>query len=135
MKLYTKRLHSLEELQREKHVLKYALKHSESDNFLRMGGGKGEKKKNKKEAEEETTDWMAIAGDFLTSKNAGDVALTMGLPLLKMFGLKAGKGIFKNVAKEVFSAYIKWKLVEISYKTALRFIRSKQHQHKPKKSQ
>jgi hypothetical protein len=128
MKLYPKKLHSIEELKREKHVLKYAIKHSGSDNFLSMGGGKGKKKKKKEKSD--ATDWMAIAGDLLTSKHAGDIAMTLGLPLLKIFGLKAGKSVFGNVAKEMLGGYIKWKLVEISYKTALRFIRSKQHKHR-----
>lgn len=137
MKLYPKKLNSIEALERERRKLKRAI--AETNPTDVFGAGKTDKKSRKQAATdtEETIggneNLLVTITDLLTSKGVADVVLSLISPLMGVLGRKAGKGILKPLAKEVLGGYVKWKLIEISYKTAVRFIRSKQHQHKSKK--
>ncbi|RYD58745.1 MAG: hypothetical protein EOP56_03930 [Sphingobacteriales bacterium] len=122
MKIYPKKLNSLEELKREKQVLLYAKKHTASQDLFSTDEII---QKAKQPAVDKTTDFMAIAGDLLTSSSTTNVAMTLGLPLIKMLGLKAGKGVFKGLFKEVFVGYMKWKLIHFGITTAVSMVKSK----------
>jgi len=63
MKIYPKKLNSLEELKREKQVLLYAKKHTGSMEFF----PKSTVAAAQEPVIDKTTDAMAIAGDLLTS--------------------------------------------------------------------
>jgi len=131
MKLYPEKLHSLEDLKRERRSLKLALAEADPMSLSSMGSTNTQTSGAKAaEAAEGKNDLLVTITDLLTSNGAADVALSLAEPLLSLLGRKAGKGIIKPVAKEVLGGYVKWKLIEIGYKTALRFIRSKQHKHK-----
>jgi hypothetical protein len=129
MKIYPKKLNSLEELKREKQVLLYAKKHTGSLDFF----PKSTVATAQEPVVDKTTDAMAIAGDLLTSSSASNIALTLGLPLIKMLGLKAGKGVFKGLFKEVFLGYMKWKLVHFGFTTVMDMVRS-QKENKDQKA-
>lgn len=134
MKLYPKKLNSIEALERERRKLKRAI--AETNPTDVFGTSKADKKKEKQgtgPAKETGEGLLVTITDLLTSKGAADVALSLIDPLMGVLGRKAGKGIIKPLAKEILGGYVKWKLIEISYKTAVRFIRSKQHKHKSKK--
>ncbi len=128
MKLYPRKLHSLRELKRERYKLRVAI--AETDPINTFGESRVKEKADKKEDKKDSNDLLVIVTDLLTSKGVADVALSLADPLLSLLGRKAGKGILKPLAKEVLGGYAKWKLIEIGYKTALRFIRSKQHKAK-----
>ena len=135
MKLYPKQLNSLEALERERLRLKREIAASNPVNVFDTGAPANNTKPGNTSPEEETPggDLLVTFADLLTSKGTVSIALSLLGPLLNVLGRKAGKGILKPLAKEVLGGYVKWKLIEISYKTALRFIRSKQHKHKSKK--
>lgn len=135
MKLYPKQLNSLEELKREKHVLLYAKKHIASEDLFSIDQFKPDllAKKPTSEAGESTSNIMALVADLLTSKSATGAAMTLGLPLLKFVGLKAGKGIFKPLVKEVAGGYIKWKLIHFGYTTVMGIVKSQKNKKKEEK--
>lgn len=107
MKLYPKKLNSLEELKREKQVLKYARKHSKPEGFMDINIPRPTK------TEEKQSDYLSFVGDLLTSRNAGDMFLTVGLPLLKLVGRKTEKSFLKTIVGEVFGGYLKWKVLQM----------------------
>jgi len=128
MKIYPKKLNSLEDLRREKQVLLYAKKHTAKLDIL----PKASITKKQEDAVDSTTDAMAVAGDLLTSGNIADMAMTLGLPFVKFVGLKAGKGLFKGFFKEIFLGYMKWKLVHFGITTAMDIVKSKNGNKKTK---
>ena len=121
MKLYNKQLHSLEELRREKHVLKYAAKHT--DDWLSF---------KEMEKEKDTSDF-ASAGmlgalfSALGSKSMFSTVLAVAPTILTMFSRKSSgsdkkrKNPLESLAKEVIFGYLKWKGIHLGYK-ALRSI-------------
>lgn len=131
MKLYPKKLKSLEDLKREKQVLLYAKKHTASQDLF---SADQLIPKSKQPASGTASNVMAIAGDLLTSKSVTDIAMTLGVPAIKMLGLKAGKGVFKGLFKEVFVGYMKWKLIHFGITTAINIAKSKKESNKYKKS-
>lgn len=106
MKLYPKRLNSLEELKREKHMLKYARQHTRKD-------GLPEIKLPFTTHTSKPSDMISMAGDLLTSKSFADMALTIGLPMLKLVGRKTEKSLLKTVAGELIGGYVKWKILQL----------------------
>ena len=132
MKLYSRQLHSLEELKREKHVLKYTAKHTED--WLSFNNMKHD------------TDAGQAAGagmlgtliSALGSKSAFSTLLAIAPPLLTMFSKKDhGKGKKKHnpierLAKEILLGYIKWKAVQIVYRGIMKIIKPHNKEHKEK---
>ncbi|WP_276132367.1 hypothetical protein [Polluticoccus soli] len=106
MRLYPKKLNSLEELKREKQVLKYARKHSKPEGFMDMIPKPSAK-------EDKQSDILSFAGDLLTSRSTIDTLMTLGLPMLKLVGRKTEKSFLKTVVGEVFGGYIKWKVLQM----------------------
>jgi hypothetical protein len=138
MKLYPKQLNSIEALERERRRLKREIASTDPTDFFSRGAGGGKKQKKEKahksaEPEGDGNSFFITIIDLLTSKGVADGALSIIDPLMTLLGRKAGKSIIKPLAKELLGGYVKWKIIEISYKTALRFIRSKQHKHQAKK--
>ncbi len=114
MKLYSKQLKSLEDLKREKHVMRYAAKHSnEMISFKELG------------LENDSTTDAAGAGlagtliSALGSKSLFNSLLAIAPPLLTMMGKSSKKkksNPLASLAKEVILGYIKWKAIEMAYR-------------------
>ena len=116
MKLYPKKLNSLEELKREKQVLKYARKHSKAEG-LDINIPKPTR------SEEKQSDFLSFAGDLLTSRSTGDMLMTVGLPLIKLIGRKTEKSFLKTFVGEVFGGYVKWKILQLGVKGVRRYVK------------
>jgi hypothetical protein len=130
MRLYSKKLHSLEELKREKHVLKYAAKHSDDTlNFNDLG-------------KHTSTDDAAGAGMLGTlisafgSKSMFNTVLAMAPPLLALVSKRSGrkkKNPLESLAKEVIFGYVKWKAVQMAYRGVMLFVKSNKKDDKKAK--
>lgn len=129
MKIYHKKLNSLEELKREKHVLLYAKKHTASEDLFSPGQIMP---KSASAPSGNTTNVMAIIGDLLTSKSATSMGLTLGVPLVKMLGLKASKSVLKPLVREVVGGYIKWKLIHFGIKIVRGAVQAKKESKRPR---
>jgi hypothetical protein len=131
MKLYPKKLNSLEELKREKQVLKYAKKHTTSNGFLPFEKIKGEGSMTAAEPNAfNQSDVLSIFGDLATSKSLTSAALSLGLPLLKLAGRKAEKGVFRTVGGEIIGGYLKWKVIQFAFKRIKGMMSSKKKKEK-----
>jgi hypothetical protein len=128
MKFYPKRLNSLEELKREKQVLKYARKHSKPEGFMDMKIPSPSREADKQ------SDILSMAGDLLTSKSFADVALTVGLPLIKLVGRKTEKSFIKTFAGEVIGGYVKWKILQMGVRGVKLFVRMQQTKKEQRKA-
>ena len=118
MKLYSKQIHSLEELKREKHVLRYAKKHTDDWlNFKDMEKGK---------AKEDVED-AAGAGMFGTllsamgSKSLLSAVMAMAPPVLTLMSKHSSSGRkrtspLERLAKDVMLGYVKWKAIQMAYR-------------------
>jgi hypothetical protein len=138
MKLYSKRLNNLEELKREKHVLKYALKQSKSEDWLNLDSIL---KTNKDEKNTESAAEAGILGSIISglgSKSLFNTVLAMAPPLITMMsksGSKKKKSSFiERAAKDVILGYIKWKAIELGYKGVTSFMNSKKEERQEKAS-
>ena len=130
MRLYSKKLHSLEELKREKHVLRYAAKHS--DDVLNLSDlGKST-----------STDDAAGAGMLGTrisafgSKSLFNTVLAMAPPLLALVSKGSGrkkKNPLESIAKEVIFGYVKWKAVQMAYRGVMLLVKSRKEEDKKEK--
>lgn len=133
MRLYPKKLRSLDALKREKLKLKYALERTEEEGFFNLKSdklsglgklaGMGKKAAGSSDG---GLNFLSLAGDLLTSKSFADIALTVGLPLLKFAGRKAKKGVIKKIATEVIGGYVKWKLMQMGYRGIRLFLKMQQ---------
>lgn len=128
MRLYPKKLHSLEELKREKQVLKYAKKHTHADGLLDI-------KANTPPGADKQSDILSMLGDLATSKSFSDIALTVGLPMLKLAGRKVEKSFLKTFLGEVIGGYMKWKLLQMGMRGVRLFIRMQKSKHEKEKAE
>jgi hypothetical protein len=131
MRLYPKKLRSLEELKREKQVLKYARAQTRKESFLDIKAdslpGAGKK-----------GDILSLIGDLFTSKSFADIALSVGLPMLKFAGRKTEKNIIKKLAGELIGGYVKWKLLQMGLRGIRLFMKmqqTKKEKHKQEKQE
>jgi len=124
MKLYKRQLHSLEELRRERHVLKYAVKHT--DDWL-----------NLKETGDDEFPGLGGAGilgniiSAITSKSTFGTILTFAPTLLNLFS-KNKKGEKKknpaaSLIKEIAFGYIKWKAIQLAFRAIKNVASTKDH--------
>ena len=113
VKLYSKKLRSLDELRREKALKKKAA--SESFDLLTPGPASG--------------DFFPAMIDVVTSKGVINKLFALALPVLKLAGNKVEKNILKRLAIEVLSGYAKWKGTEIGLKALFRFVRQRRDKH------
>lgn len=125
MKLYPKQLHSLEELKREQHVLKYAAKHTDDWLSLKELGGSSS-----------STDNAAGAGILGTvisafgSKSIFNVILAIAPPVMTLLSRhssssKKRKNPLESLAKELIIGYVKWKAVQLAYRGVRNVFRHK----------
>jgi len=119
MKLYHKQLHSLEELKREKHVMKYAVKHT--DGWLSF-------KEMSKEARPKDAAALGMLGSVISavgSKSLFSSALTIVPAILNLMPKKEArkkKGVLESLAKEVVLGYLKWKAIQMSYRGVMMLV-------------
>ncbi|HTM64964.1 MAG TPA: hypothetical protein VL093_01470 [Flavipsychrobacter sp.] len=119
MKLYRKQLHSLEELKREKHVMKYAVKHT--DDWLSFK----EMSKGARPKDAATLGMLGSVISAVSSKSIFSTALTVVPAILNMMPrreAKKKKGILESLAKEVILGYVKWKAIQMSYRAIMMLI-------------
>jgi hypothetical protein len=130
MKLYTKKLNSLEELKREKHVLKYAAKHT--DDVFDF---------NKAKAKDDDTEDALGAGMLGTvisafgSKSIFNTVLAIAPPVLSMMSKRSSssrkkKSPLESLAKEVIMGYIKFKALQMAYRGVMLAVKSKKKEDK-----
>lgn len=119
MKLYPKRLNSLEELKKEKHMLILAKKKSELPDVLSFGlpilNGFG-KKKDTEQAATDDNIVVDLIASFIESPDLSNLVSTVARPILNYASDKAGTSILKSAAKEVIGGYAKWKAIELGFR-------------------
>jgi hypothetical protein len=130
MKLYSKQLNSLEELRREKRMLKRAIKESEKEGFF--SGSKKEKDGD------DTGDILSAATGLFRGSPLGSLAMAVGMPLLKQTAgkkiAKSGGKILGFVLKEVGFSYLKWKAVELGIKGVKQVIKKRKEKMEKQKA-
>lgn len=118
MKLYGKQLNSLEELRREKHVMRYAAKHSdEMLSFRELTGG---------DDSTENAAGAGLVGSLISafgSKSLFNAIIAVAPPILTLLttgsaGKKKRNNPLQSLAKEVLAGYLKWKAIHLAYKAA-----------------
>jgi len=128
MKLYPKKLHNISDLEREKEVLRYAQKQVSLDSLFSLGGLTGTAAKPKETSSNATTGTnLGIATMIL------DLVLKYAMPNRRQVVSKRTeerterprKNLLISAAKEFIGGYIKWKVVELSYKGLSKVIRSR----------
>jgi len=147
MKLYPKKLNSLEDLERERaRVEKEARKLSAEDIFS-LESLVGNVKNGMKEDVEEGAGLVSTILQLIPGSNpiVGMVAPLISGWMSRKNGRKTrGKekehneeeqstqpNIFRRIAVEVIGGYLKWKAVELSYKGVKRFVRSRRERRQP----
>lgn len=134
--LYNKRLNTLEDLKREKKALKKAARKGKSElvdginPFSSSSSPDKEKKAPKNdEAEHESLDILKIVADLVGAHPLISAAF---MPIVKEWTIKIGKKAGKagmsvgfKLLKEVLIAYLKWKLLEFSFKTLKKVIKAR----------
>jgi len=132
MKLYSKKLNSVEELKREKHVLKYALKHSGSDDWLNL---------NNLGSSDPRTENAAGAGVLGTvisafgNKSMLNTILAMAPPVISLATKRRRKpeaGFLQRAAREVVTGYIKWKAIQMVYRGIMMVVKSNKEDEEEK---
>ena len=148
MRLYPKKLRSIEDLEREKRLLRKETRALEADdNFtlegLMKGGSdsKPGKKKKNKEAPKEGTSKEEKGGHPILGLLGIDnpiAEMAMGFIESKFAsvkndlmakGAKKGKNALLYVAKEFIGGYLKWKAIELSYK-GVKYLVNKRKENK-----
>lgn len=139
MRLYPKKLSSIEDLEQEQLLLKKQLKKLGNEDLFSvstiLGSGKSAEEKTKNKGAEEEGGNMSFLLDLLP----------MAYPLIET-GIKKitqpkkekrekssdadedtkpGKNIIKTVALELITGYLKWKAIELSYKGVKYIIKRK----------
>ena len=117
MKLYSRQLNSLEELRREKHVLRYAIRHT--DDWLSL-----------KELDRKETDTGEAAGagmlgtliSALASRSLFSTVLAIAPPLITLLSRRSSshskkKNPLEALARDVLFGYLKWKAIHFAYRT------------------
>jgi len=135
MKLYSRKLNSLEELKREKHVLKYAAKHT--DDVFDFG-----KAKTKDGDDTEEALGAGMLGTVISafgSKSLFNTILAVAPPILSMVSKRSSssrkkKSPLESLAKELILGYVKWKAVQMAYRGVMLIFKSNKKEDKAEKS-
>lgn len=114
VKLYSKKLTSLDELRREK-----ALRKKEAaevfDNVFKP---------------DPASDGIIPALiDIATSKGIANKLLALAIPVAQMVGNKVEKNMLKRLAIEVLGGYAKWKGTEVGLKALFRYMKRRYERH------
>lgn len=123
MKMYTKKLNSLEELKREQQVLRYAAKHTGSEDWLNFKD-LGMKDSS---ADAAGAGMMGTLISALGSKSLLNSVLAMAPPLLTMAtksGHRRKSNVMERMAKEVLFGYVKWKAIQMTYRGVMMVFKS-----------
>ena len=126
MRLYPKKLNSVEELKRERHKLRQKLKV-----YKEEGVFPGTGKKTSSRSGEHKKDVISSIADFFFNSPFANIALSLGAPLIAKAGKKTGKSVF-HIGKELIGGYAKWKAMEIGYRWARRMIQSRKERRDEK---
>ncbi|MEI8278321.1 MAG: hypothetical protein WCG87_01085 [Bacteroidota bacterium] len=133
MKLYPKRLNSLAELKKEKHMLMLAKKESELPDVLSFDlpllSGLG-KKKDVEQASEDDNIVVDLIASFIESPDLSNLITTVAKPILNYAKDKAGTSILKSAAKEVIGGYAKWKAIELGFRGVKHLVKTKMDKRK-----
>lgn len=133
MKLYPRKLHTVDELKKEKQRLLKQRRELDKEDLISFNDllGSFGKKKKKKGADGEqgaggaaSIDYIALVTDLLSSGFGVNTLIDIGLPLLSKFSPQIRKSLFK-VSKEVLGGYAKWKAVELGYRFVRRMLAKK----------
>ena len=119
MKLYRKQLHSLEELKREQHVMKYAVKHT--DDWLSLK----EMSKGTRPKDAAALGMLGSVISAVSSRSLFSSALTIVPAILNLLPRKEAKkkkGVLESLAKEVLLGYLKWKAIQMSYRAVMMLV-------------
>ncbi len=125
MKLYKKQLNSLEELKKEKRRLKNKL--DETQLFSAPESITNETATG-------SPDLLGAFMEMISSPSAAGTVGSLAMPLLSMAGKKISKKYLLRFAKEFIGGYAKWKAVEIGYKAARSYIKSRKRKKAEKKA-
>lgn len=117
IKLYSKKLNSLEELRHEK-ALKKAAAHSPVNNPT-------ENNTSSTDSSDEILNMIQTGFDVITSKGVVNKLFAIALPALSIAVQKLEKDLLKSFAKEFIAGYAKWKAIELSAKALLSLINRK----------
>jgi hypothetical protein len=129
MKLYSKQLNSLEELRREKHVLRYAVKHSEESLNL------NDLKKDKGENSALSAGLLGTVISAFGSKSVLNTLLSIAPPILSLVAKGSSRkktNPVQKLMKEVAFGYIKWKAVQFAYNTTMKLVHAKKKEKEAK---
>jgi len=128
MKLYPKRLRSMDDLERERRALQRELKQMDKEEILSVEGLLGKKDRGEgSDVFDTIIDMLPVSNplvktgigivkDILKKRNAKAKPTEKKVP-----HEKKGPGIVARAAREFIGGYIKWKVVELSFK-ALRYL-------------
>ena len=133
MRIYPKKLRSIEDLEREKKLLKKESKNMDIDALLSFDGILGKNKKGKDE-EGSFLDFLPVSNPlvdllvkFVRKKLAkigrSDTEVLPGEKKQK------GKNLLKTVAFEFIGGYLKWKAIELSYKGIRHLIKKRKERN------
>lgn len=133
MKLYPKKLNSVEELRKEKRMLRKKTKEAAQDDLFSFEQP-GNKKNNAQQDEgNNLADYIAAFSGIMSSRSVVDGALA-ALPLiLRLLPDAKVKKVLGNVAKEFAGGYLKWKGIELGYRFIKRYIVSRKKKHEEEK--
>jgi hypothetical protein len=133
MKVYKKKLNSVEELKREKMMLEFARKHSEAQKPFSID----EMLRKPDVAEGKAAGALGMASKLFASKSNMDMLTTLAGPLLGMVTGRVkkkvlGSGLIKKAVFEVFGGYAKWKLLQMGYRGIMLAVKAKKKGKKEK---
>lgn len=128
MKLYPKKLNSIEELQEEKRRLKAGAHLSVSDMVSSDKATKDKGAKGNNSTGLGLDDILETISTLVYSGSPSkliNTAVMLAVPVFEYFGIKAGQKAIKSIAKDVVLSYAKWKALELGYKGVYSYLRSK----------
>jgi len=136
MRLYPKKLHSIEELKREKAALLLRRDLTDAEDMFSMDDiipSFGKKNKKEKATGKTESDHVAEPGDGILGMLSGvletvdisDIFTIVSRPLEALAGKKIRDKVILPVAKELLGGYLKWKAAELGFKAAKHFVKKK----------
>jgi hypothetical protein len=131
MKLYPKKLNSLEELKREKHLLLQTKKEIEQNSPLSLHFIKD----SITDTIQGATNNEGIIGTLasvISSPSVADMLTSASKPVLEFATDKVGKGVLKSAAKEIIGGYLRWKAIELGYKGVKHLVKVRAEKRKEK---
>jgi hypothetical protein len=141
MRLYPKKLRNIEDLEREKKLLRKESRDLDIDSLFSVDGILGKKNKDKDDGGS-LFDFLPVSNpvvDLLVkfvqkklAKKNGDSGASYAPPPEKK---KKGKNLLKTVAVEFIGGYLKWKAIELSYKGIRHLIKKRKEKNAAQQEQ